>query len=129
MMRPVSVADMGLSRLIVVVAAATLWPLVGGAPVGRWHGLAGFASRRPARAATRRLGGWRLFALPGRPGRPGPTGALGDRLDDLGLRRPGVPRSRRCGALGRFGAAGGACGRLAGLGGPGRTLDGVPATG
>src|SRR6185312_14511199 len=83
MMRPVSVADMGLSRLIVVVAAATLWPLVGCAPVGRWHGLAGFASRRRARAATRRLGGWRLFALPGRPGRPGrpgSTGALGDRL-------------------------------------------------
>jgi hypothetical protein len=86
-MRPISVAAVRFPRLIVIIdAAATLGAIVRGAPVGRRDGLAGFARRR-AGAATR-LGGRhrRLLAL------AGPTGALGDRLDDLGVRRPGVPR-------------------------------------
>jgi hypothetical protein len=90
-MRPISVASVAavrFPRLIVIDAAATLGALVRGAPFGRRDGLAGFACRRTG-AATRLVGRHRrLLAL---PGPAGPTGTLSDRLDDLGLRRPGVP--------------------------------------
>ena len=93
-MRPISVADVGFSRRIVVVAAAPL-ALVGAAPVGGRHGLAGFACRRRARAAARRFGGWRLFALPGLRGRRGRS-ATGSMISVSGGRacrdRDGVAR-------------------------------------
>src|ERR1700694_709280 len=108
----ISVAAARFQRLIVIDAATTLGPLVGGAPVARRDGLAGF-TRRATRGARGRGGGGR-------------RGTFGDRLDDLRLRRPGVPRSRRCGALCRSAAAGGGGG---GFGGPARTLDGGPAAG
>jgi hypothetical protein len=43
-MRPVSVADVGLSRRVVVVATASLGAVGGGASLGGWYGLARFAS-------------------------------------------------------------------------------------
>src|SRR5690242_14483847 len=121
-MRPVSVARMGFSRLIVVIAATTLGPLGAAAPVGWGHRLAGFARRR-AWPTARRLAGWRLLAL---PWCAGPSRALDDRLDDLGLRRPGMPGPRRGGAFGRPGSAAAARGGLAGAA---RTLDRVLAAG
>src|SRR6476646_10883893 len=62
-MCPISLAEVGFSRRIVVVPAPPLGAVVGGgAPLGGRHGLAGFARRRRAPAAAR-LGGWRLFGL------------------------------------------------------------------
>jgi hypothetical protein len=87
-MRPISVAAPRFPRLKIIDAAATLGPLVRGAPVGRRDGLAGFARRR-ARSPSRLSGRHRrLLAL---SGRAGPTGTLGNGFDDLSVRRPGVP--------------------------------------
>ena len=108
-------------RLEAVEPAVPLGPLVGGSAITRRRRLRG-SRADDATGPTTRLGRWHRRV--GRPaGGTGSTGTLGDRLDDLGLRRAGVPRPRRLGALAAvhcgFGAVAGS--RLARPCWPGRS--------
>ena len=123
-MGPVAVGAVRFPGLVVVVSggdARCARTRRGGRPAAA--PLCGVrASTTCAAGAVVRREARRLLGL---PGRAGPARTFGDGLDDFGVRRAGVPRPRRCGALGGSAGAGGV-----GRGGLGRTagpLDGVLA--